>query len=124
VDPYSDAGPNGLIVQHCQGAPSGCATPLSQTACEAVTGCSWNTSMNQSLRMWLETGQNDNGAGSGPGSYRDFRLANQRMAASLKARGYHYHFDYAAAAGHLDGNVVAQTLAPALLWVWRGYPIN
>jgi hypothetical protein len=76
------------------------------------------------LRMGLEVAQNDSGAGSGPGSYRDFKLANQRMAASLKIKGYHYHFDYAMGAGHFDGSVIAQTLPGALLWLWRGYPIN
>ena len=76
------------------------------------------------LRVWLEVGGHDMGAGSGPGSYRDFKLANERMAASLLAKGYHYHFDYAADAGHVDGNVVAQTLPEAMKWLWRGYPIQ
>lgn len=76
------------------------------------------------IRVWIEAGQNDLQANSGPGSYRDFRLANQRMAMSFKAKGYHYHHDDALGAGHLDGNAVAQTLPSALLWVWRGYPIQ
>jgi enterochelin esterase-like enzyme len=96
-DPFDAAAPNGLIMKE--------ATP-------------------KPLRVWLEVGENDNGAGSGPGSYRDFRLANQRMAASLKAKGYHYHFDQAKGAGHVDGNVVAQTLPDAMAWVWRGYPLK
>jgi enterochelin esterase-like enzyme len=96
-DPYNAAAPNGLIMKEPTAKP---------------------------LRVWLEDGQNDSGAGSGPGSYRDFRLANERMAASLKAKGYHYHHDNAQGAGHFDGNVVAQTLPTALLWLWRGYPLN
>ena len=63
-------------------------------------------------------------AGGGPTTYRDFLLANRRMAASYKLKGYHYHFDYAQAGGHLDGGAVAQTLPAALLYVWRGYPID
>jgi len=122
VDPYDADAATGLIVQHCAGAPTGCATPLSKTTCEGVGGCTWVTSGMQPLRMWLETAQNDMGAGSGPSSYRDFRLANQRMALALETMGYHYHFDYALSAGHLDGDVVAQTLPSALLYVWRGYP--
>ena len=96
VDP-ADAGgpPNGLVMQ---------ATP------------------NEPIRMWLESAQNDNQVGGG--LFHDFRLASQRMAQSFQAKGYHYHYDYALAAGHLDGNVVAQTLPSALLWLWRGYPIN
>jgi enterochelin esterase family protein len=96
-DPYNAAAPNGLIMKEPTAKP---------------------------LRVWLEDGQNDSGAGSGPGSYRDFRLANERMAASLQAKGYHYHHDNAQGAGHFDGNVVAQTLPTALEWLWRGYPLN
>jgi enterochelin esterase-like enzyme len=96
VDPANPAAPpNGLIMQ-------------------ATT--------NKPIRMWLESAQNDNQVGGG--LYHDFRLASQRMAASFKAKGYHYHYDYAQGAGHDDGRVIAQTLAQALLWVWRGYPIN
>jgi enterochelin esterase-like enzyme len=96
-DPFDAAMPNGLIMREAKAKP---------------------------LRVWLEVAQNDLGNGSGPGSYRDFRLANDRMAASFKARGYHYHYDYAMGAGHFDGNVIAQTLPSALLWLWRGYPVN
>lgn len=96
-DPYQEAAPNGVIVKEQTPKP---------------------------IRVWLEVGENDLGAGSGPGSYRDFRLANQRMAASLKAKGYHYHFDLAKGAGHVDGNVVAQTLPDALAWAWRGHPMQ
>jgi hypothetical protein len=60
----------------------------------------------------------------GPVEYRDFDIANQRMAQALALRGYHYHYDHALNAGHVDGNVVSQTLPEALLWVWRGYPTN
>jgi enterochelin esterase family protein len=131
VDPYSDAGPNGLIVQDCQNAsgniassnPGPCDTPLSQTTCQAATGCTWNTSVNKPLRVWLESAQNDLGAGGAPSSYRNFDLANQRMAASLQARGYHYVYNHALNAGHEDPKVISQTLPSALLWLWRGYPI-
>jgi enterochelin esterase family protein len=132
VDPYNMAMPNGLIVQHCESAagftgnsaPTPCDTPLSQMACEAVTGCAWNTKVNRPLRIWHESGTNDLGAGGAPGGYRNFDLANQRMAAAFKLRGYHYHYDHALGAGHVDGRAVAQTLPEALLWVWRGYPVN
>jgi hypothetical protein len=51
-------------------------------------------------------------------------LANQRMAAALKEKGYHYHYVFAAEAGHVDRKVVNQTLPEALLWRWQGYPIK
>ena len=41
----------------------------------------------------------------------------------LKAKGYAYQFVFAKDAGHVDRPVRAQTLAPALEWLWKGYPI-
>jgi hypothetical protein len=95
VDPYNAAAANGLIVQAAVSKP---------------------------LRVWLESAQNDIGAGSGP--YNDFRLASQRMALALAMKGYHYEYNYAQGAGHADGNVIAQTLPSALLYLWRGWPIQ
>jgi len=132
VDPYNTAAPNGLIVQNCQpaagfvgdSAPGPCDTPLSMSACQAAPGCMWNTTVNRPVRAWIESGTNDLGAGGAPSTYRNFDLANQRMAASLKLRGYHYHYDHAIGAGHVDGGVLSQTVAEALVWLWRGYPIG
>jgi enterochelin esterase family protein len=133
VDPWSgDAGPNGLIVQSCQPAsgfvgdsePGPCDTPLSPTLCQAAGACTWNTTVNRPLRMWLEAGQNDDNANDPPSTYRNFLLANQRMAAALEMRGYHYHYDYALGATHTDGRVMHQTAPEAMVWLWRGYPIG
>jgi S-formylglutathione hydrolase FrmB len=129
-DPYDDAGPNGLIVAHCEPAtnpgagssnPGPCDTPLSRAACEAVAGCAWNTAVNKPLRVWLEAGSNDDGAGQAPSTHRNFDLANQRMFAALQQRGYHVHFDQAIGAGHVDQGPIRQTLPEALTWLWRGY---
>jgi enterochelin esterase-like enzyme len=132
IDPYDSAAPNGLIVHNCQSAtgfggasaPGPCDTPLSMSACQAVAGCMWNTTVNRPIRIWHESGTNDLGAGGAPSTYRNFDLANQRMAASFKLRGYHYHYDHAIGAGHTDGAVMRQTVAEALIWLWRGYPIQ
>jgi iron(III)-enterobactin esterase len=129
-DPYDATAPNGLIVAHCEDAanpgagssnPGPCDTPLSKTACEAVAGCAWNTAVNKPIRAWLEAGTKDSNSGDAPGTYRNFELANQRMAASLAERGYHYHFDLATGAGHVDQGPLKQTLPEALTWLWRGY---
>jgi hypothetical protein len=40
------------------------------------------------------------------------------------AVAYHYRFEFARGAGHVDKNVVTSTLAEAMLWLWRGYPIQ
>jgi len=39
-------------------------------------------------------------------------------------RGYHYVYDHALNAGHEDPKVISQTLPSAMLWLWRGYPID
>ena len=48
-------------------------------------------------------------------------MANQRMAAALKAKGYAYRYVFSEAAGHTDGRVTKQTLPGALEWLWEGY---
>ncbi len=73
------------------------------------------------LRIWMEVGQNDN-TSTGPSSgFHNWVIANERMAAALKAKGYHYQFIYALGAGHVDGKVVGQTMAEALEWTWKDY---
>ncbi|HEV3415614.1 MAG TPA: enterobactin esterase, partial [Pirellulales bacterium] len=76
------------------------------------------------LRVWLEVGENDNGSKRNEESFHNWVMANQRMAAALKAKGYHYRYVFAKSAGHVDGKVVGQTLPEALLWLWKGYPIK
>jgi enterochelin esterase-like enzyme len=75
------------------------------------------------MRVWIHVSQNDNGAATAAGGFRNWVIANQRMAAALKAKGYHYQFVYAKAAGHTDGKVIAQTLPQALEYLWKDYPI-
>ena len=76
------------------------------------------------LRVWLEVSEKDNGAARDEASYHNWVLANQRMAAVLKAKAYHYHYVFAEGAGHNDGKVTRATLPEALMWLWRGYPIK
>jgi enterochelin esterase family protein len=51
-------------------------------------------------------------------------VPNQRLAAALQAAGYHNRFVYAQGAGHCEGAVQQATLADALVWTWRGYPVK
>jgi enterochelin esterase family protein len=76
------------------------------------------------LRIFLETGEHDNGATSSASGFHNWVIANGRMANVLAAKGYHYQFIYAKGAGHTDGKVINQTYPEALEWVWSGYPIN
>lgn len=76
------------------------------------------------LRVWLEVGEHDNGASRDEASRHNWVLANQRMAAALKAKDYPYRYVYALGAGHVDGRVTRQTLPGALEWLWQGFPIK
>jgi iron(III)-enterobactin esterase len=73
------------------------------------------------LRIWLEVSEKDNGWNRDEASLHNWVMANQRMAAVLKAKGYPYRYVFAEAAGHTDGRVTRQTLAGALEWLWEGY---
>jgi len=75
------------------------------------------------LRVWIHASQNDNGATTASSAYRNWLIANMHMAAAFKAKGYHYQFVYAKSANHTDGKVISQTVAQALEFVWKGYPI-
>jgi iron(III)-enterobactin esterase len=76
------------------------------------------------LRVWMEVGEKDIGFNRDEKSLHNWVLANDRMAAVLKEKKYHYRYVFAAGAGHVDGKVVKQTLPDALLWLWQGYPIK
>jgi enterochelin esterase-like enzyme len=76
------------------------------------------------LRVWLEVGEKDIGYQRDEASLHNWVLANQRMAAALKAKGYHYQYVFCKGAGHVDRKAVGQTLPEALLWLWQGYPIK
>ena len=76
------------------------------------------------IRLWMEVGDRDL---LNPNIMRDdlhdWVLANEKMAAALAAKGYHYQFVFARNAGHVDGAVRKQTLGEALEYVWQGYPV-
>ncbi len=76
------------------------------------------------IRVWLEVGENDIGAQRDEATLHNWPLANQRMAAALKAKGYHYQFVFARGAKHIDLRASGQMLPEALLWLWKGYPFK
>ena len=76
------------------------------------------------IRVWLEVGSQDGGYQRDEASLHNWVMANERMAAALKAKGYHYQFVLCQNAGHVDKRAVGQTLPKALLWLWQGYPIQ
>jgi iron(III)-enterobactin esterase len=76
------------------------------------------------IRVWLEISENDNGSKRDEASLHNWVMANERMAAALKAKGYAYRYVFAEAAGHTDGRVTRQTLPAALEWLWQGYAVK
>ncbi|MCP5412010.1 MAG: esterase family protein [Alphaproteobacteria bacterium] len=74
------------------------------------------------IRIWMEVGEHDNRFDAPESTWHNWPLANNRMAAVLKKKGYDYRYVWAADAGHVDNRVVMQTLPAAMEWLWRDYP--
>lgn len=74
------------------------------------------------IRVWMHVSERDNRNSDPEETWRNWVLANERMAAALKAKGYKYQYVYSRDSGHVDRAVVAQTLPLALEWLWKGYP--
>ena len=74
------------------------------------------------IRIWMEVGDHDLFNPNAMDDHmHDWVLANERMAAVLAAKGYHYQFVFAESAGHVDRAVRMQTWPEALEYVWQGY---
>jgi enterochelin esterase family protein len=73
------------------------------------------------IRIWMEVGERDLHWQDPEGSFHNWPLANDRMSAALKVKAYDYRYVVAANAGHVDADVVMQTLPGALEWLWHGY---
>jgi enterochelin esterase-like enzyme len=73
------------------------------------------------LRIWMHVSEFDNGADRDESTFGNWVMANRRLAAVLKEKGYPYKYVFAEGARHTDANVVFQTLPDALVWLWKGY---
>jgi enterochelin esterase-like enzyme len=80
-----------------------------------------DTPARQSLRVFLEVGQNDHGAGTPDSSHSDWVTSNQNMAMALATNGNHYRFIMADGAGHCDHAARNQVMPAGLVWLWQGY---
>jgi len=78
-------------------------------------------SAKKELRIFLNVNENDLRANDPESTYHNWVMANQRTAAALKSKGYHYRYVFGRGRGHCDAGVKSATLADALIWVWRGY---
>jgi iron(III)-enterobactin esterase len=74
------------------------------------------------IRIWMEVGEKDLHFDDPESTWHNWPLANNRMAAVLKKKGYDYRYVFALQAHHVDPRVVMQTLPMALEWLWRDYP--
>jgi enterochelin esterase-like enzyme len=74
------------------------------------------------LRLWLEVGEKDLHHDDPEETWHNWPLANQRMAAVLKEKGYDYRFTFSREGHHGDPRVLEHTLPSALEWLWHGYP--
>ena len=73
------------------------------------------------IRVWMHVSERDNRNWDQEDTWRNWVLANDRMAAALKAKGYRYQYVYSQDSRHTDPAVVAHTLPEALEWLWKGY---
>jgi enterochelin esterase-like enzyme len=73
------------------------------------------------IRVWMHVSERDNRYTDQEETWHNWVLANERMAAALKAKGYRYQYVYSQDSRHVDRAVVAQTLPEALEWLWKGF---
>lgn len=73
------------------------------------------------LRIFTHVAENDLRAKDPESTYHNWVMANERTAATLKAKGYDYRYVFSRGTRHCDRKVFEQTLADTLIWTWRGY---
>ena len=73
------------------------------------------------LRIFTHVSEHDLGEDAPEDGHHNWPMANERTAAALAAKGYHYRHVRTLGTGHCDGKAFDKTLADALVWLWRGY---
>lgn len=73
------------------------------------------------LRIFTHVAENDLNVGEAEETHYNWVIANRRMAAALKAKGYDYRYVFSRKTEHCDDSIFQQTLADTLVWAWRGY---
>jgi enterochelin esterase-like enzyme len=73
------------------------------------------------LRIFINANEDDLGSTAAESGKHNWVMANQRTAAALKNKGYHYKYITGLGQGHCAGSVQSATLADVLIWAWRGY---
>ena len=113
-----------FVAQQNAGQPESPIYPLGAWEYHSSTEIIANTDPIKPLRVHLNANEMDNGYTAPESGHHNWLIANQRMAAALKVKGYHYRFDFVLGLGHCDYNAWRATLADTLVWIWSGYPTN
>jgi len=77
----------------------------------------------QPLRTWLMRGEFDSIIGS-PTGRRNWQVANDNMFTALIQKGHHVQYQIALGRGHSEDAPVGFSIPQAMMWVWRGYPLQ
>jgi enterochelin esterase family protein len=78
-------------------------------------------SAKKNIRIWMHVSDRDNSFSLPEDRYRNWPLANNRMAAALAAKGYEYQYLWSTDSGHVERGVERQTLEEAMEWIWKTY---
>src|SRR4051812_24065275 len=73
------------------------------------------------LRIFTHVSENDLRQNDAEETHHNWVMAGKRTSAALTSKGYHHRFVFSLATRHCDGKVFQQTLADALVWIWRDY---
>jgi len=76
------------------------------------------------LRVWLHVSEQDNGYERDEASLHNWVMANQRMAAALKADGFHYLVLSSIVSRPRGRRVKGEAGAAALEWLGEGYSVR
>lgn len=109
-----------LVDQQDDDAPEEAAYPLGAWEYHSGMKLIENTPP-KPLRVFLHASEHDLGATSPEEKHHNWPMANERTAAALKAKGYHYRHVFSLDSKHCDDRVFDRTMADTLVWVWRGY---
>ena len=109
-----------FVAQQDEDAPEASKYPLG--AWEYHSGMKLiESSEPKPLRIFTHVSENDLRPDDPEETHHNWVMAGRRTAEALKAKGYHHRFVFSLGTGHCDHRVFEQTLADALVWVWRGY---
>jgi enterochelin esterase-like enzyme len=111
-----------LVAQQDDDAPEKAMFPDGAWDYHSDLGVIANTAELKPVRMMINANSMDNGYNAAESGKHNWLMANQRTAAALKSKGYHYRFVLGQGLSHCAREVEQATMAESLLWVWRGYP--